>query len=377
MYIRDIQTEIQEWAFQGKAIVVLGARQVGKTTLMSQLVDAFSDKKIVQLNCDDVETLEILNNTNKTELARIIGGADLLIIDEAQRIADAGLVLKRITDNYPKVQLFVTGSSSFELSSKINEPLTGRKLLFQLYPLSTNEIYKEQGLVPTRQMLENRLIFGSYPDIVNHPGKAARLLQEITSSYLYKDILSLEGIKKPDLVRRLLVALALQVTGEVSYNELAQLLGTDNKTIEKYIDILEKCFIVFRLSSFSRNLRNELKKSRKIYFYDNGIRNAVLQNYSPLSLRNDVGALWENFFISERVKSNAYSGRFVNMYFWRTTSMQEIDYIEESNGGFDLFEMKWNEKKAKTKLPEVFLKSYSINSSNVVTPENYLDFLIS
>lgn len=226
-----------------------------------------------------------------------------------------------------------------------------------------------------RQTLEQRLIYGSYPEIVSNPNNAKELLMGIAESYLYKDILAMEGIRKPALLEKLLVALALQVGSEVSYNEIGQTIGSDSKTVEKYIDLLEKCFIVFRISALSRNLRTELKKSRKVFFYDNGIRNAVLQNFAPLPLRNDAGALWENFVISERIKKNHYEGRYPKYYFWRTTSQQEIDFIEEEDGMFNAFEMKWNPKRGNASLPASFVKNYNVGSTNVVTPENYIDIL--
>lgn len=266
----------------------------------------------------------------------------------------------------------VTGSSSFELQNRLNESLTGRKYEYNLFPISTAELLDNGGLIAVKQTMEARLIFGSYPDVLNHSLNAKEILMNIAESYLYKDLLALENIRKPALLEKLLIALALQISNEVSYNEIAQTIGSDTKTVEKYIDLLEKCYIVFRLNAFSRNLRTELKKSKKIYFYDNGIRNAILQNFAPLSLRNDVGSLWENFFISERIKSNHYNGR----YFWRTTQQQEIDYIEEEDGTFNAFEIKWNPKKASTTLPSTFLNTYTVNTSNIVTPDNYLEWLL-
>lgn len=298
------------------------------------------------------------------------------MIDEAQRVPEIGLTLKRIIDNFPEVQLLVTGSSSFELQNRLNESLTGRKYEYNLFPISTAELLDSGGLLAVKQTMEARLIFGSYPDVLNHSLNAKEILMNIAESYLYKDLLALESIRKPALLEKLLIALALQISNEVSYDEIVQTIGSDTKTVEKYIDLLEKCYIVFRLNAFSRNLRTELKKSKKIYFYDNGIRNAILQNFAPLSLRNDVGSLWENFFISERIKSNHYNGRYCKSYFWRTTQQQEIDYIEEEDGTFNAFEIKWNPKKASTALPSTFLNTYTVNTSNIVTPDNYLEWLL-
>ena len=280
------------------------------------------------MNCDEPEVKEMLANINTSELKMLIGNNRIIVIDEAQRVSEIGLTLKRITDNFTNVQLLVTGSSSFELQSNLSEPLTGRKYEYHLYPISTAELYDSQGLLPVKQMFESRLIYGSYPDIINHTDEAKELLMNIANSYLYKDLLAMNEIRRPILLEKLLIALALQVGSEVSYNEVAQTIGTDNKTVEKYIDLLEKCYVIFRLNAFNRNLRTELKKSKKIYFYDNGIRNAVIQNFAPLSLRQDTGALWENFFISERIKANHYNGNYAKSFFWRTTQQQEIDYIE-------------------------------------------------
>ena len=374
MITRTLQQRIEDNLFKGKAIVVIGARQVGKSTLFRQVTEK-RNEPILSLNCDEPEVREMLTDANTAELKMLIGNNRLVVIDEAQRVPGIGMTLKLITDNLPNVQLLVTGSSSFELQNRLNEPLTGRKYEYHLYPISTRELLQHGGLLAVRQALESRLIYGSYPDIVNHADEAKELLMNIAGSYLYKDLLAMDDIRRPALLEKLLVALALQVGSEVSYNELAQTVGTDSKTVEKYIDLLEKCYIVFRLGAFSRNLRTELKKSKKIYFYDNGIRNAVIQNFAPLAMRNDVGALWENFFISERVKSNEYVGRYVKSYFWRTTQQQEIDYIEEFDGKFAVFEMKWNPRKNIASFPASFLRTYPIAQSVVVTPENYLEWL--
>ncbi|MCQ2201164.1 MAG: ATP-binding protein [Bacteroidales bacterium] len=374
MIARKLQNVIESHMHQSKAIILIGARQVGKSTLFKQVVDKGTES-VLWLNCDEPEVKEMLHDINTSELRQLIGNNKIVVIDEAQQVSNIGMSLKRITDNFPEVQLLVTGSSSLELQNRLNEPLTGRKFEYYLYPISTSEILSTDGLLKVKQSLENRLIYGSYPDIINHADNAKELLMNISSSYLYKDLLTYEGIRKPVLLEKLLVALALQVCSEVSYNEIAQTIGTDAKTIEKYIDLLEKCFIVFRLQAFNRNMRTELKKSRKIYFYDNGIRNAILQNFAPLALRNDVGALWENFFISERIKSNHYNARYCRSYFWRTTQQQEIDYIEESNGQFTLFEMKWNPNKASAKIPKAFMENYDVAETVVITTDNYIDYL--
>lgn len=296
MISRLLQKTIESRLFAGKAIIVIGARQVGKSTLFKLILEK-QDYKALQLNCDEPEVRDMLSNINTAELRLLIADNRIVVIDEAQRVENIGMTLKLITDNFPEVQLLVTGSSSFELQDKLNEPLTGRKYEYHLYPISTAELMASNGLLGVKQTLEQRLVYGSYPDILNHADDAKELLMNLAGSYLYKDLLTLESVRRPVLLGKLLTALALQVCSEVSYNELAQTVGTDNKTIEKYIDLLEKCYIVFRLNGFNRNLRTELKKSKKFYFFDNGIRNAILQNFAPLSLRQDAGALWENFII--------------------------------------------------------------------------------
>ena len=375
MIRRQLQDVVERHMFSGKAIIVIGARQVGKSTLFKMVLENRMEP-VLQLNCDEPEVKEMLTQMNTQELKMLIGKNRIVVIDEAQRVEEIGMTLKRITDNFPEVQLLVTGSSSFELQDKLNEPLTGRKFEYNLYPLSTGELLNAQGLLSVKQTLENRLVFGSYPDVINHNDDAKELLSNLSNSYLYKDLLNLESVRRPVLLGKLLTALALQVTSEVSYNELAQTVGTDNKTVEKYIDLLEKCYIIFKLSGFSRNLRTELKRAKKFYFYDNGIRNAILQNFAPLSLRQDVGALWENFFISERIKANQYAGRYVNSYFWRTNQQQEIDYIEECDGRFSLFEMKWNPKRANTQFPSSFLSTYDVKEKAIVTPDNWLNWVV-
>ena len=361
--------------FTGKAIIVIGARQVGKSTLFRMILEK-QGGKVLELNCDDPEVRDLLTGANTASLRMLIADNRIVVIDEAQRVADIGMTLKLITDNFPDVQLLVTGSSSFELQNRLNEPLTGRKYEYHLYPISTAELMQSQGLLAVRQTLEQRLVYGSYPDILNHADDARELLMNLAGSYLYKDLLSLDSVRRPALLGKLLTAIALQVCSEVSYNELAQTVGTDNKTVEKYIDLLEKCYIIFRLNGFNRNLRTELKKGKKIYFYDNGIRNAILQNFAPLSMRQDTGALWENFIISERIKANQYAGRYVNSYFWRTTQQQEIDYVEESDGQFSVFEMKWNPRRTNAQFPSSFLTAYDVRQKAVVTPQNWMEWVM-
>lgn len=375
MIKRRLKDPIASRMFKGKAIILIGARQVGKTTLLKE-IDSEMNIPAERLNCDDPTVRALLSNPSLSQLQLMLANKRMVIIDEAQRVDNIGITLKMITDNLPEVQVMVTGSSSLGLRSSLNEPLTGRKIEFVMYPISTGELFDTYGLSETLNTLHNRLIYGSYPDILTHVEDAVELLTMLSDSYLYKDILELESVRKPEMLRKLLVALALQVGSEVSYNELAKTIGTDSKTVERYIDLLEKCYVVFKIPALSRNLRNELKKSKKIFFYDTGIRNAVISNFSPIELRADMGALWENFFIMERMKFNAYNRKRVNYYFWRTADKQEIDLIEEENGSFTVFEMKWNPKMSKTKLPQSFIDSYSPRETHIITPDNYYEFLI-
>lgn len=356
-----------------KAITIMGARQVGKSTLLKQMLDGRND--VMWLNGDDMDVQALFSSMTSTRLRSIIGKNRIVVIDEAQRILDIGLRMKLITDQIPDVQLIATGSSSFELSSKINEPLTGRKREFQLYPLTFNEMVRHTNLLEELRMLPHRLVFGYYPEVVSTPGDEHSILKELTNSYLYRDILSLDSISKPDKLTRLLQALAFQIGSQVSYNELGQLVGLDSKTVERYVDILEKSFIIFRLGSFSRNLRNELKASRKIYFWDLGIRNAVIGNLAQIENRNDIGELWENYAISERMKQNAYRNSFANTWFWRTQQQKEIDFLEEEDGHLYAYEFKWNDRKAKTKCPESFRSAYPDATFKVITPNNIDEFL--
>ena len=374
MIKRDLSEIILKRLNSNKAIIIKGARQVGKTSLLKALFENKDD--VMWLNADEIDVRSLFETVSSTKLKAIIGNKKFLIIDEAQRIKDIGLKLKLIADEIPQVQIIATGSSSFELSQNVNEPLTGRKLEYQLFPFSFKEMCKEHGLIEEKRMLSHRLVYGYYPDIVVNQGNEIELIKLLADSYLYKDILQFDRINKHDKIVKLLQALAFQVGSQVSFNELGQICALDSKTVEKYIIILEQAFIIFRLPSFSRNLRYELKSSRKIYFYDNGIRNAVIANFSDITSRLDVGALFENFIISERMKHNAYSAKAPHTYFWRTKTQQEIDYIEEWNGHLTAFEIKWNDK-AKAKEPKIFKEKYANSSFEVITPNNMEDFLCS
>ncbi|MCI0514699.1 ATP-binding protein [candidate division KSB1 bacterium] len=370
---RKLTPIIQKRLFTGKAMIIIGARQTGKTTIIQNLAQDLGESKIY-LNADEPIVRDQLENAGLERLKMIIGKKNVFILDEAQRIKNIGLTLKLIIDELKNVQVIASGSSSFQLTDEINEPLTGRKWEYQLFPISWQELVEHAGMLQSRMQLEQRLIFGMYPDIFNYPGDERLVLSNLAASFLYKDLLSFQGIRKPDLLDKLLRAVALQLGNEVSYNELATMLGVDKNTVMSYIDLLEKVFIIFRLQSLSRNLRNEIMSSRKIYFYDNGIRNAIIGNFNLLHLRQDTGALWENFLVSERLKYFHYSGFWGNRYFWRTRQQQEIDYVEERDGKFHAFEFKWNPQ-VKVTFPKVFRETYPECQFEVITPHNFEQFL--
>jgi predicted AAA+ superfamily ATPase len=374
MIHRIIETELLKRIHQGKLLLVVGPRQVGKTTLMRQILKKL-DMQFLWLNCDNPDDRLSLQEATMTSLQSLIGDRKLLFIDEAQRVQNIGLTLKLLTDNFPEVQVIASGSSALDLANTIYEPLTGRKREFQLYPFSSEELCVHTSKREEKRLLEDRLIYGFYPEVINNPADAQEALGEITGSYLYKDLLSMEEVRKPAILQKLLLALALQVGSEVTYNDLGNTIGIDKGTAEKYLDLLEKAFVIFRLNSFSRNMRREIKKSRKIYFWDNGIRNAIINNFNSLALRADVGALWENFIISERMKYLAYHRIFTNVYFWRTTTGKELDWLEERGGKLYAFEAKWNPER-RARLPLGFDEAYPETEFQVVHRENYLDFLI-
>ena len=350
-----------------------GARQVGKTTLIQKIGEKFSDKHIY-LNCDEPDIRELLADATSTRLKNLVGQKTLVLIDEAQRVKNIGLTLKLFADQLKEIQVIATGSSAFELSNEINEPLTGRKYEYTLYPFSIKELSNEFGWLETNRLLEERILYGMYPEIVLNPGEKKNLLKEITRSYLFKDLLSYQGIRKPEILEKLLIALAAQIGSEVSFNELAGTIGIDKDTISKYLDVLEKAFVIFRLLPFSRNIRTEITKMRKIYFYDTGIRNALISNFNSLTSRNDKGALWENFIIAEKLKMNFAINSDVKAYFWRTSQQQEIDYIEESESGLYAYEFSWNINKRK-KIPLTFSKAYNVKESDIINSNNYGSFL--
>ncbi len=369
MFTRTIENTIKEKLNSGKAIILVGARQVGKTTLLRQIL---KDKDYLFLDADDPSIRSLLQSPTTEQIRTFLEDYKCVFLDEAQRISGIGLTLKIITDQFKDVQLFVSGSSSFDLGNALNEPLTGRKWEYELFPISWEEYEKKIGFIKAEQQIDNRLLYGFYPEVINNQGKERETLKNLVNSYLYRDILAFSDIRKPEILEQLLQALALQIGSEVNYNELAQLLNVNKITIQKYIEILEQGYIVFRLGSFSRNLRNEIKQNRKIYFYDNGIRNMIIGDFKPLNLRLDKGALWENFLVSERRKQNIYKDTFAKMYFWRTQQQQEIDFVEEKDGNISAFEFKWKDKK--TKFPQKFIEAYNANEF-VINRENFREFV--
>ena len=373
MIPRLLEKTIKDKLNKGKAILLMGARQVGKTTLIKDLFKG-SDE-IIWLNGDEFDVQNLFENISSTRLKYIFVNKKYVVIDEAQQIKDIGSKLKLITDELPEIQLIATGSSSFDLANRVNEPLTGRKWEYKMYPVSFAEMVMHHGLLEEKRLIPHRLVYGYYPDVVNNPGDEKEILKQLSDSYLYKDILMWEHIKKPDKLLKLLQAIAFQIGNQVSYSELGQICGIDSKTVEKYIVLLEQCFVIFRLGSFSRNLRNELKSSRKIYFYDNGIRNAIIADFSLAENRHDIGALWENYIISERHKKIEYDLLWRHSWFWRTSDQKEIDYIEEGDGQILAYEFKWNPS-ATLKIPRQFLVNYPGSRFSVISPGNMEDFLL-
>lgn len=359
--------------FKGKAFIVFGPRQTGKTTFVEQLLEKVG-KKTLYLNGDDADVRENLQKPNATQIEQTLGDYEILFIDEAQRIPDIGLLIKIIVDRYKKVQVIATGSSAFELSGKINEPLTGRKYEMMLLPFSYAELVNYTDFLTEERSIEQRLIYGSYPEVINDPQNAEEHLKLLVDSYLYKDLFVLEEVKKPLLFERIVKALALQVGSEVNFSELGQLVKADQKTVEKYIDLLEKAFVIFVLPAFSGNVRNEIKKNKKIYFYDTGVINAITRNFNTLNNRSDVGSLWENYMISERKKYLQQNQIEAELFFWRTTQQQEIDYIEKRADKLLAVEFKWNER-AKDKIPLTFTKAYPNAQTLLLSKADRTSFL--
>lgn len=372
---RLLQIILQNSLLPGKVIVLYGPRQVGKTTLAKDLLQTIN-RRTRYINADEVAYREALASQNRQTLDAVLADAEILIIDEAQRVSDIGLNLKILIDNHPDITILATGSASFDLANKINEPLTGRKLTFTLYPLSYPEISQALGAFEARVALEQWLIWGGYPEIVTSPAHLReRLLGELVGSYLFRDLLELEGLRRADKLVDLLRLLAFQIGHEVSLNELATNLSINRQTVERYLDLLEKVFVIYRVGGFSRNLRKEITKNARYYFYDNGVRNSLIQNFNPLALRNDVGELWENFLMIERMKAQDYAGRFVNRYFWRTYDQKEIDLVEEQGGQLLGFEFKWRAGAIKKATQQEFVAAYPNATLTTITQETFVDFL--
>ncbi len=369
---RLLKAQLVERFHQGKAIVLTGPRQVGKSTLIKNILK--EKGTYLFINGDDFSVQDQLEQANTAFLKRLINDHKIVFIDEAQRIKNIGVTSKIIIDQFSSVQLILSGSSAFDLNNEINEPLTGRKWGFNLYPISMEELRQTVGLLETSQLLESRIIYGMYPDVLNFPGREEEVLHNLVESYLFKDILALGGLRKPDVLQKLVQALALQIGNEVSYSELGQLVGINKETVGNYIDLLEKAYVVFRVNPFARNIRNEIKTNRKIYFYDTGVRNALISNFNVLGKRADKGALWENFLIAERIKYLKYHRVYANTYFWRTVQQQEIDWVEERNGVITAYEFKWQVKNKK-KVPKNFVETYAADF-HIIDRNNYYDFII-
>ena len=384
---RKLKEDIKNKLFKKKAIIIYGPRQVGKTTLvetiLSELIQPKSGLKnfqITSLNGDDSDIRELLEKPNVVKLKNLIGSGKILFIDEAQRIPEIGIIIKIVVDRIKDVQVIATGSSSFQLLQATKEPLTGRAYEFNLFPLTFGELVEYTSLLEEKRNLEKRLIYGYYPEVTTTPGEERDLLSLLSGSYLYRDLTILGTVSRPELLEKIAKAISLQVSSEVSTIEIGQLVGADRSTVEKYINLLEKAFIIFKLPALKRNVRNEIKKGKKYYFFDNGIRNAVINNFNKINSRNDVGALWENYCVSERVKYLSYRGLTVEKYFWRTTQQQEIDYIEkdpEANGENDVsaFEFKFNPLR-KVKFSKTFLDAYTVKVKKAIYPNNIEEFIL-
>jgi hypothetical protein len=372
MYIqRQIEPNITKNLFKDDIIIIYGARQTGKTTLVKKIIKEQSVLLPKYLNCDEGDIQKMFSEADTSiALKRIIGDSKLIIIDEAQRVRNIGLKLKLLADNFPKQQIIATGSSSFDLSNEIKEPLTGRSREFWLYPLSLSEMFPSKDNLEFSRNIENILIYGSYPKVFESVSNEEKKIQieKIVSNYLYKDVLKFQSLKNAEVVRRLLEALALQIGNEVSYNEISRLLGVSKQTVENYVEILEKAFIIFKITPYSKNLRTAIRKLRKIYFYDLGVRNTLIDSLKPFSLRNDIGALWENFVVTEFKKQNNFIGNIKKLYFWRTYDGQEIDLLEEKEGKLLGYEIKWN--RARKKAPKAWI-NYKNASWEAITKDNY------
>lgn len=374
MIQRTLQAQLEADLDKPKIQLLFGPRQIGKTTLIETVYDGF-DKKKLWLNADDADVRELFVNASGTKLRQLFGSYKLLVIDEAQRIENSGLSLKIIADQIKSLHLIATGSSAFELRDKIIESLAGRAIEYQLFPFWMQEMVDHTNIFEEKKLLEHRLIYGYYPEVINHPGNEKQILRQISDSTLFKDLFALTQLKKPYLLEKILQALALQLGSEVSFNELGNMVGADKETVERYLFLLEQAFVIYRLPSFSRNVRTELSKGRKIYFYDNGIRNSIINNFAPLNIRADKGALWENFLMTERLKKIVYLKQHCKRYFWRTRQQQEIDYIEESEGVLNAFEFKFAST-SKARLPLTFAKAYEKHTFSMIDSSSFEAFIL-
>lgn len=373
MITRELEKQISSRLNKGKVIILLGPRQSGKTTLVNHLLQKTREKYLI-LDGEEFNIREELANPTSEKLRRIANNSKIVFIDEAQKIRQIGSVLKLFHDKIKNIKVIATGSSALELANKTNEPLTGRKYEFVLLPVSYKEMVNHTSYLDEKNNLEQRLLYGSYPEIITHPNEARELIKLLAKSYLFKDLFALENINNPEIFEKIVKALALQLGSEVSYKEIAVTVGANHLTVDKYISMLERAYIVFKLPAYSGNIRNEIRKGKKYYFYDNGIRNAIIDNFKPLESRRDKGALWENYLVSERMKFLINKGVDCYKYFWRTTQQQEIDYIEEREGDLFAYEFKWSSK-AKKKFSKTFIGNYKPKTETLITKENYNEFL--
>lgn len=372
--IKRYYDNLGEYLQDNKVLIIYGPRQVGKTTLLKKFLSATKLKYRFDTG-EDLRVREAVSSSSISDLKNFVGDNELVVIDEAQSIPNVGLGLKLMVDHIDKLKVIATGSSSFDLANKVGEPLVGRSLILTLYPVAEMELAVERNRFDLESTLAERLIYGSYPEVITASAPAKKnIVENIMNSYLFKDVLNFDGIKKSKALVDLVKMLALQVGNEVSVNELATALGINARTVERYLDLLEKSFVLIPLYSFRRNLRNEIRSKRKYYFYDNGIRNAVISQFNSLSERNDIGALWENYLFMERMKKRSYRRIYANAYFWRTHQQKEIDLVEERDGRLFGYEFKWGEKKPHP--PADWLKAYSNASYEVIDKSNFFEFII-
>lgn len=373
LYNRSLEKTIEKWMFRQKALVITGARQVGKTTLLENLLRK-SQKNTLYFNAEEPANKKLFEELSVVKLRNIVGENEIIVIDEAQQIENIGLCLKLMVDNFKDKHIFATGSSALEIADKIFEPLTGRHFLFHLYPLSITEIYNNNQHKQLYENLNWHLVHGMYPDAVNNKTDAEKFIKSLAGQYLYKDVLAWKDIRKPELLYKLLQLLAHQMCNEISMQELAIQLKVKSETVETYLDLLEKSFVVFRLRSHSTNDRKEVTKMKKIYFWDNGIRNAIIDNFKSIELRSDAGALWENFAITERMKMNHYKERSIYSKFWRSKQQQEVDYVETEHDDLRGYEMKFNSTQ-KARITKAFTNMYPDAKTEIITPDNFIDFI--